>query len=550
MSLRGSVSAFPNVSSIALALVATLLSCGSYAESSENAVEERSSVFKRTPMLTAQQASAYLSYVESKLSSQRVDLALPVLELLTNADGVPDDTLRRSRQLLEDLSSTSVTSDVADLEANTNYPLVTSTNNISLYATISEDKNLGGDTTGRLSSFDADASVSVDYAYNESISGYLEMGVTSNTFLGENRQLAGEPAFYRGDTWLSADFSSPSLYRSATIGTQSISDRRGWWWDDTLDLIYLSLSGNQWQLNTAVGAEKSYELFGERPEGNDKIIRAMSDISFAWRPEQSVSAFLFTEFDRSDRLTVGEPFDTALLDDGGQELYWIGVRSQGSIDRRDKPAINYWIDLAHSGGQETLYGVEADTNDETVSVIASSSKIQLDGWGLDAGLSMRTNLPAKPRLSIGYATTTADSDMSDNTDRSFRQTGLQSNQTDLDALGTVSYYGLVLNPELSNLQILTLGIGFDILSNSQFNVIGHDYRLLSATEELRSADVDLLLTGTDRQAGREINFVLSLEERDVWDFTVLFGLFKAGKAVADAADSTAYYGSVELSVDF
>jgi hypothetical protein len=89
--------------------------------------------------------------------------------------------------------------------------------------------------------------------------------------------------------------------------------------------------------------------------------------------------------------------------------------------------------------------------------------------------------------------------------------GLQNNEMQPGPFDDVSSYGLVLNPGISNLQIVILGIGFDVLSGSTFSILGDDCRLLSATDNLRSAGVDMTFNGIDRQVAREIDLVLAVD---------------------------------------
>lgn len=494
-------------------------------------------LIRRTPLLSEAQAYGYMDYVEFQLSDEQYDLALPVLNLLITADGVPESVRQRSQRLLEELSTEQ-------------YPSLEWFRSLSLFASTTSDEDVGGDNNGQLDSFDVDASLAFGYRYDESFSAFIELGVASGTYLNEDSELTAEPAFYRDETWINVDFSTDSQVRSLTLGSQSVYEVRGWWWDDTLDLVLLTASDDRWFLQTGIGVQASHRLFGERFDDNDDVIRGLGELTFQWHDQQTASFFLFGEFDQSERLQPGTSVDESLLDNRGNELYWLGIRSQGTIDQEVWPSVDYWIDLAHVGGRETRYVQDSDESDDNTVVVADINRIDLDGWGMDLGVSLQTSLPAKPRLSVGFATTFNGARMNDDTDRSFRQTGLQSNEMQLEPFFGASSYGLVLNPELSNLQIVTLGIGFDVLTSSYVSLLGHDYHMLSATESLRGADLDPTFDGIDTHAGRAIDLNLSIEELDSWNIEMQFGMFQAGKAVVDDADATAYYGSVELSVDF
>lgn len=492
---------------------------------------------RRTPLLSEAQAHGYMDYVEFLLSDEQYESSLPVLNLLITADGVPEPVRQRSQRLLEELGI----EEYSSLEWY---------RSLSLLASAKSDEEVGGDNNGQLDSFDTDVSLSMGYRLNETLSAFIEVGVASGTYLNEDSELTAEPAFYRDETWIDVDFSSDSQNRNLTLGSQSVYEGRGWWWDDTLDLVLFTVSNDRWLLQTGIGVQASHRLFGERFDDNDEVVRALGELTFQWQDQQTASVFVFSEFDHSERLQPGTPVDESLLDDSGNQLYWLGIRSQGTIDQEIWPSVHYWIDLAHVGGRETRYVQVSDKSDDDTVVVADSNRVDLDGWGMDLGVSMQTSLPAKPRLSIGFATTFNGAGMNDETDRSFRQTGLQSNEMLLKPFYGASSYGLVLNPELSNLQILTLGIGFDVLTSSYVSLLGHDYHILSTAESLRGADLDPTFNGLEKHVGHAIDLNLTVEELDSWDIEMQFGLFQAGRAVIDDADATAYYGSVELSVDF
>lgn len=58
-----------------------------------------------------------------------------------------------------------------------------------------------------------------------------------------------------------------------------------------------------------------------------------------------------------------------------------------------------------------------------------------------------------------------------------RQTGLQDNNGEFFGVDCFRYYGELLRPELSKLQITTLALGFRMLTNSSIEFVYHTDRL-------------------------------------------------------------------------
>ncbi len=88
----------------------------------------------------------------------------------------------------------------------------------------------------------------------------------------------------------------------------------------------------------------------------------------------------------------------------------------------------------------------------------------VNGWGVDAGLSWLLPLAYEPRLFAGYAYGSGDSDPDSGDDHSFRQTGIEVNEAGFGGVERFDHYGFLLEPELSNLGIVTVGAGLSLLS--------------------------------------------------------------------------------------
>ena len=161
----------------------------------------------------------------------------------------------------------------------------------------------------------------------------------------------------------------------------------------------------------------------------------------------------------------------------------MGIQSEG----RTGP-IGHWLELARQRG--------------------SSGTRQLKAWALDAGLIWYLPLPARPALFAGYARASGGGDAG--IDRGFRQTGLQDNEDRITGLANVRYYGEVLDPDLSNLEILTLGLGFRPTSGSSVELIAHSYRQAVRDDgDLRGSPISAELDGDHRDIGTELDLALS-----------------------------------------
>jgi len=181
---------------------------------------------------------------------------------------------------------------------------------------------------------------------------------------------------------------------------------------------------------------------------------------------------------------------------------------------------NYWSQLGIVNGRETL-STEGEEN----------ATIRISGWAYDLGMTWLTSLPGKPELTVALAATSGDSDQSDDRDTAYRQTGIQSNTADIGSLTSVPYYGFAVSPELSNLQVATVAIGYPIKSNSYLYLKHHRYRHRALSGALRNFSVDLDLTENSKDLGHSTDLTFNYEDSKHWATSFSIGSFTPGAAV-------------------
>jgi alginate production protein len=74
-----------------------------------------------------------------------------------------------------------------------------------------------------------------------------------------------------------------------------------------------------------------------------------------------------------------------------------------------------------------------------------------------------------------------------------------------------AHYRVLLDPELSNLGILTIRAGLSLLRSSSLEIVYHHYRSVEPAPFLRDAWLEDTLTGEHHDLGTEIDIVLALE---------------------------------------
>lgn len=172
------------------------------------------------------------------------------------------------------------------------------------------------------------------------------------------------------------------------------------------------------------------------------------------------------------------------------------------------PGHDSWLELAY------LDGSSNDTN--------------LRGWGFDIG-SIRS-IGERWYLTASWAFGQGDDNPKNGTDSNFRQTQLQDNNGKFGGVTSFRYYGELVDPELANMHIGTMGVGFLFTPRGSVDLVAHYYRQDKAIRKIIDSDIDQKPDGINRELGWEVDLIIGWRPVPSWDFEVVVGWFDPGKA--------------------
>jgi alginate production protein len=355
----------------------------------------------------------------------------------------------------------------------------------------------------------------------------------------------------RGETWLHSEriFGTPLTFE---IGRLDFEDERRWWWDEDLDAVRIGVEGDSfdWALAYAreLGPSRSDRGFIE-PE-QEAVTRLIAEASWDWAENHTIDFFALRHDDHSRTHQPEEVFERDRDDDSDARLRWFGLRATGAWSSASAGLIGYWLDAARVYGSEQVLEL-APLSDEPPPeaqarrwqssdqpspdlplVVVERLERDVHGWGVDAGVTWLTPLESGARFTAGYAIGSGDRDPDDANDRGFRQTGLHANSPGFGGVQSFRGYGVLLDPELSNLSVVTLGAGVSLREFSSLDFLYHRYRLVELAEELRSARIVAPLTGENGDVGQAFDLVLAIEESQHWQLELSASAFRAGDAFA------------------
>ena len=198
--------------------------------------------------------------------------------------------------------------------------------------------------------------------------------------------------------------------------------------------------------------------------------------------------------------------------DRNREPRWFGLGFYGEFDNGFRP----WLEASIMRGTDK-------GEDQKASAV-------------DAGITVSAvNIDFEPSLTVGYAYASGDKTGGDGESNDFRQTDYEDNVDYLGGVNTVKYYGELIDPELTNLNIFTAGAGIKPIENGSLEIIYHNYEQDQPDNELKGDLIDppARPNGIDTWLGWEIDFVLGIS--NIWErvtFSWIYAIFKPGDAFA------------------
>ncbi|MBP6763529.1 MAG: hypothetical protein KA141_00955 [Rubrivivax sp.] len=342
----------------------------------------------------------------------------------------------------------------------------------------------------------------------------------------------------RGEMWLQWDRIGGTPW-SLQVGRVPLLERRSLWWDDDLDALRVRYAAGAWRLDTGLGravARVSSAESGIPPEQRG-VWRQWGQGGWTWAQRQQIEAFWLIVVDRSGTPPVGSSVAAnADPDSSDPRGLWWGLRASGEwrgLAANPATRLSYWADAVQLRGRETLTAFSNNT-------AGASNTRRLRSWALDTGATLTWGAAWRPSLTLAYARGSGGED-SATRDANFRQTGLHENKARLAGVKRLRRYGELLQPDLSNLAITTLGSGIRFLGNSSAELVLHQYRQVVPASTGSAARLSADPLGQQRRLGRELDLVIALREWSWLELTLRWSRFEPGPAYAadrrDAANA-------------
>ncbi len=303
--------------------------------------------------------------------------------------------------------------------------------------------------------------------------------------------------------------SSPQPAFSAKIGRQSFQDARQWLYDEDLDAVRLILGIPRSSIDVSASRDRLHRRDLLNDDDDAKTNRYILSGRYVFNSGIDLNAYVLAQDERG-----GDNDDPVFF----------GVYSSGKLPL----SLDYWLNAAYVGGK--------------------AEDVDIEAYGVDLGMTVRTDLPVSPSMTLGFAYGSGDNNPDDSVDHNFRQTGIQENEAAFGGVIAFDYYGEALAPELSNLIILAAGVGIRPVQDSSIDLVYHYYLQDEASDELRDANIESELNGSRRDIGHGLDLIAGGEFGD-FELEFILGGFFPENAFSSGTDP-AYFLSLEVVYEF
>ncbi len=375
---------------------------------------------------------------------------------------------------------------------------------LELEGTVKDNFDLRDERADDLKTLEPMVSLALSYEPAETVQAYLNIEPSYRFADDERGRRKDEARLEIKQAFLSLEdvFGNTSI----KLGRQRFQDEREWLYDDELDGVRLFHSFSRYAVEFSVNKRNDRDLLQD--EDFDKAVNYIVHARQLRDKDNKAGLYVFARDGR---------------DAADEDYVLLGVHAEGEAAKR----LNYWFGLAYAHGESASSDIRA--------------------WALDFGGTRVLALPLRPAITLGYAWGSGDRDPGSGTDGNFRQTGLQDNTAKYNGRIRLKYYGEVVDPELSNLKVATLGLGIRPTGNTSIDLVYHNFRQDEASTEVRDWDLRLDPDGISTDIGDEIDLVAGYRLKPHHKGSLIIGWFRPGDAFPDSADNALY---AELNIEY
>jgi alginate production protein len=302
-----------------------------------------------------------------------------------------------------------------------------------------------------------------------------------------------------------------------SFGRQRFKDPRRWIWGENLDAAKINYQHDNFSFEFSASRKNMFmfDVLNADPEDSgDRFINYYAYLNYELNKKTDIALFVLYQDDQTHDST------------DHQKPVFVGIQSEGELIKH----LDYWFQGALVRG--------------------SDSGKTIRGEGMDFGFTYQFEHDLKPSITLGYAYGSGDGDPSDNVDKAFRQSRFQDNEDKFNGVVRLKYYGELLDPRLSNLKVLTSGLGIRPSRRTSFDLVYHYFRQEYPGDRISGDNLDVDPTGLSKDLGSELDFVAGYQEIKNLNTKLVLGYFWPGRAFPKTSNDGAFLAEFQVRYSF
>ena len=289
-------------------------------------------------------------------------------------------------------------------------------------------------------------------------------------------------------------------YLNFLIGRKVLNDGRSWYYNSSVDTIGLFNSDDLLLYDIYFGGRLNNEkTFTENDNtyGLKDTKFIIAHLQYQYFIKQFLEGFYVLEHTKDLRT-----------------LRWYGIRANGN-KKFNNSNLKYWADFA---------------------LLRGNFNQKITANGLDIGALY--NKDTSPYI---FGASFARGSGSKDGKHNYYMPYMTNAKHKMTKIPSFRYYGEFLNPDLSNLQIISLYGNYDFNNGNTLTLAFHNYNQIKASKILRATDMVLTPTGKSKDIGNEIDLIWYFNKPNLKHYKLVFSYFRGGSAFDDADIKEAFY---------
>ena len=279
------------------------------------------------------------------------------------------------------------------------------------------------------------------------------------------------------------------------LGRKQLVDARSWWIDKPMDAIGIFNLHDLYR----------YEIYAGGRLSNSTLFSNDTSLETDLKHTKFIMAHFDDEWYYLNHISFFVLKEKTTLRSNKKDMHWFGMRLFGDRDINEKDKMIYWIDTGINNGKYNY--------------------LSKKGFAYDVGILYKKDI--KYSVGLSYATAS----------KEYKQSIFADNKSKfLQNDIKFRYYGEFLNPELTNISILSIYATYKPSIEKTYILSLHNYKQNSFSNVLHTTSYIIPTNNMQKNVGQEVDLLYQYQLSLRYKYKITFSYFKGGSAFNQVAE--------------